>query len=274
MAFSLTFIIKEDLCRSSIVLKYKSKFRIFRSYLNLSCSSSSHNTSNRRSLTTSVYLLKDKVSSNIWLERQRRDIFVKQAGAENYRCRSAFKLKQINEKFSILCPGHIVIDCGSAPGSWCQVAVQEVNATGEDINKPKGTVIGVDLQYFSPVDGATILPQSDFTTEATQTKIKDLLCHQKADVLLSDMAPRATGLRSHNHEAIIELCFYVLRFSLVILKPEGTMLCKLWMGGDQSRFEKAMQTVFQHVRVVKPEASREDSAEIFLLGRKFTGIKN
>lgn len=73
---------------------------------------------------------KDKGSSNRWLERQRRDIFVKQAGKENYRCRSAFKLVQINERFHILKPGHIVIDCGAAPGSWCQVAAQNVNATG------------------------------------------------------------------------------------------------------------------------------------------------
>ncbi|KAH9487921.1 Multidrug resistance-associated protein 1 [Bulinus truncatus] len=101
---------------------YASKFGRSRKYVFLS---------QDMTITTTVSVSKDKASSNKWLERQRRDIFVKQAGIENYRCRSAYKLKEINERFSILAPGHTVIDCGAAPGSWSQVAVQYVNATGE-----------------------------------------------------------------------------------------------------------------------------------------------
>uniref|UniRef100_A0A0B7AWZ3 rRNA methyltransferase 2, mitochondrial n=1 Tax=Arion vulgaris TaxID=1028688 RepID=A0A0B7AWZ3_9EUPU len=217
-------------------------------------------------------LQKDKVSSNQWLERQRRDIFVKQAGKENYRCRSAFKLLQINEKFHILKPGHIVIDCGAAPGSWCQVAAKHVNSTGGDASALRGSVIGIDLQYMSPIEGVYLLPAKDFTTETTQSKIKEILQNQLADVILSDMAPNATGLKSHNHEIIVSLCFSVLRFSLSVLKIGGTLLCKLWMGGDQQRLESAMRTVFDNVRVVKPDASRCDSSEIFLLARGFKNV--
>ena len=93
-------------------------------------------------------------SSNKWLERKYRDIFTKQAGRENYRCRSAYKLIQINEKFNLLHPGGLVIDCGSSPGSWCQVAAQNVNAANSDLNRPCGVVIGIDLKHVVPVEGA------------------------------------------------------------------------------------------------------------------------
>ncbi|KAH9487927.1 2' O-ribose methyltransferase [Bulinus truncatus] len=144
----------------------------------------------------------------------------------------------------------------------------------EDNVKPKGIVISVDLQFMAPIEGALVLPLSDFTTKTTQSKIKELLDNKKADVLLSDMAPRATGVKSHNHEVVVNLCFSVLRFALIILKPGGTVLCKLWMGCDQSKLEKAMAAVFENVRYVKPEASRGDSAEIYLLGKKFKGTEH
>lgn len=139
---------------------------------------------------------------------------------------------------------------------------------------PKGLVIGIDLQEVAPIEGVCLLPSCDLTTEATQAKIKELLQNRLADVILSDMAPRATGLKSHNHEIIVGLCFTVLRFSLSVLKEGGTLLCKLWMGGDQSRLDAAMKSVFDNVRCVKPDASRDDSAEIFLLGRGFKSLKN
>ncbi|GFN86270.1 ribosomal RNA large subunit methyltransferase e [Plakobranchus ocellatus] len=182
--------------------------------------------------------------------------------------------RRINDRFHILKPGHVVVDCGSAPGSWCQVAAHKVNANGEDETKPRGTVIGIDLQSMVPIEGVHLLPHCDFTTESTQMKVKDLLHGKKADVLLSDMAPSATGIKSHNHEAIVGLCFSVLRFSLSVLNNGGTIVCKLWSGGDQPRLERAMKIICDSVRVVKPDASRDDSAEIFMLGRGFKGSRN
>lgn len=141
--------------------------------------------------------------------------------------------------------------------------------SGTDPSKPKGLVIGIDLQHMAPLEGAYLLSGSDFTSDMTQAKIKTILGDRQADVVLSDMAPAATGMKSHNHEIIVKLCFSVLLFSLHVLKNGGTMLCKIWMGADQKRLETGMSKVFEHVRVVKPEASRDDSTEIFLLGRGF-----
>ncbi|BFZ02597.1 hypothetical protein BsWGS_05636 [Bradybaena similaris] len=229
-----------------------------------------------RRLYVANSLLADKLSSNIWLERQRKDIYVKQAGKENYRCRSAYKLLQIDERFHILKPGHVVVDCGAAPGSWCQVAAQKVNSLGNDSSAPKGLVIGVDLQNVAPIDGVHMMQSSDFTVEATQCKITEILQGRLADVILSDMAPKASGINFHDHEVIVKLCFSVLRFSLNVLREGGTLVCKLWTGGDQPRLETAMKSVFDHVRIVKPDASRDDSAEIFILGRgfKYSSQKN
>ncbi|XP_005090821.1 rRNA methyltransferase 2, mitochondrial [Aplysia californica] len=225
-------------------------------------------------LSHAFYKKGQRSSSNQWLERQRRDPFVKQAGKENYRCRSAFKLLQIDDKYGILKPGQVVIDCGAAPGSWCQAAVQKVNSLNQDSSQPQGMVIGIDLQHIAPLDGAITLSGCDFTSPDTYDKVSSILQERRVDILLSDMAPSATGIKSHNHELIVGLCFSVLRFSLAVLKPGGTMLCKLWQGGSQDRLAAAMRTVFQDVRVVKPEASRDDSAEVFMMGRGFKSKKS
>lgn len=114
----------------------------------------------------------------------------------------------------------------------------------------------------------------DFTRVDTQDKLRFAMNNRKADVILSDMAPSATGVHRHNHQAIINLCFSVLRFSLHILKKEGCLLCKIWMGSEQNQLEKAMKSVFSKIHTVKPDASREDSSEMFILGRGFHGLKN
>ena len=133
-------------------------------------------------------------------------------------------------------------------------------------------IIGVDLQDFIPVEGATILKKSDFTSAETQQKILDLLAGKKADIVLSDMAPNATGIKSLDHEQIVELCIAVIRFANVVLAPGGTCLVKLWQGGEQAKLETLMRKLFQRVQVVIPSASRPDSAELFILARNFQGI--
>ena len=132
-----------------------------------------------------------------------------------------------------------------------------------------GTVIGVDIQHMAPVEGATILYNSDFTTLETQEKILKILEGRKVHTVMSDMAPNATGLKSMDHELIIALCLSALKFSLPVLKDGGTFLGKIWQGNQQARLESLMKTFFKTVRVVKPNASRNDSAEVFLLARNF-----
>ena len=126
---------------------------------------------------------------------------------------------------------------------------------------------------MAPIDGVHLLPLSDFTTESTQMRVRDILQSRKADVLLSDMAPTATGVKSHNHQAIVTLCFSVLTFGVSVVREGGTIVCKLWSGADQQRLEGAMRAICETVRVVKPDASRGDSAEIFLMGRGFKGFR-
>ncbi|XP_076074969.1 rRNA methyltransferase 2, mitochondrial-like [Mytilus galloprovincialis] len=213
-----------------------------------------------------------KHSSNMWLERQSRDPYVKKAREEDWRCRSAFKLLEIDAKHKLLKPGQLVIDCGCAPGSWTQVIVQKINSNSCDMKLPKGTAIGIDLQYVNPIRGAILLSKCDFTSAKTQAEILQNMGNKKADLVLSDMAPACTGDRSMDHHKIIELCSSVIRFSTVVLKKDGSVLCKLWMGGQQKLLEDAMRKLFLNVKPVKPNASRDDSAEIYLLGRNFKGM--
>ncbi|KAL3876745.1 hypothetical protein ACJMK2_034542 [Sinanodonta woodiana] len=213
------------------------------------------------------------LSSQLWLRRQLNDPYVQKARVENWRCRSAFKLLEIDDKRDILKPGNIVIDCGAAPGSWSQVAVKRVNSSAENPGDPTGIVIGIDIQHMFPVPGATILDQHDFTKKETQVKITELLSGKQADVVLSDMAPNASGSRELDHDQIVQLCMSVLEFSSKVLRPGGTVLCKLWMGRDTQTLNSVMDRMFDRVKVVKPDASRSDSAEIFLLGTDFVGIK-
>ena len=139
--------------------------------------------------------------------------------------------------------------------------------TGAD--EPVGRVIGVDIAHMMPVDGATILPESDFLSAATRRRIEDELGGRRADVLVSDMAPNATGIRFMDHEIIMQLCYAALEFSARVLRDGGTFLCKAWQGSEQKRFEETMQRLYTHVKVVKPQASRTDSSEVFLLARGF-----
>lgn len=213
-----------------------------------------------------------KHSSNLWLERQSRDPYVKRAREEDWRCRSAFKLLEIDAKHKLLKPGQLVIDCGCAPGSWTQVIVQKINANDNDMKWPKGTAIGIDLQHVNPITGAILLSKCDFTSAMTQAEILQKLGNKKADLVLSDMAPACSGDRSMDHDKIIELCSSVIRFSTVVLKKDGAVLCKIWMGGQQKLLEDAMRKLFLNVKYVKPNASRDDSAEIYLLGRNFKGM--
>nr|XP_020659947.1 rRNA methyltransferase 2, mitochondrial [Pogona vitticeps] len=202
-----------------------------------------------------------------WLERHFSDPYVKKAKQQAYRCRSAFKLLEIDDKHRILLPGLHVIDCGAAPGAWAQVAVQRVNAAGSDPSAPTGFVLGVDLQHLFPLEGATFLPYSDVTDLNTQKKIQEVLPKGKADVILSDMAPNATGVREIDHLKLIQLCLSLLDLAPHVLEPGGTLLCKFWQGRDSSLLQKRLMEHFKEVKLLKPPASRKESAETFYLAK-------
>ncbi|NXN94603.1 MRM2 methyltransferase, partial [Rhinopomastus cyanomelas] len=215
--------------------------------------------------------LKKTGAEHRWLERQLKDPFVKAAKQQHYRCRSAFKLLEMDDKLHILRPGLSVLDCGAAPGAWSQVAVQRVNALGTDPAVPTGFVLGVDLLQISPLDGAVFLSQTDVVDPSTLRTIQSLLPAEKVDVVLSDMAPNATGIKELDHQKLIKLCLGLLKLSQVILKPKGTMLCKFWDGHESHLLQSRLKEQFQDVRTIKPQASRKDSTESYYLARLYKG---
>ncbi|XP_044758810.1 rRNA methyltransferase 2, mitochondrial [Coccinella septempunctata] len=205
------------------------------------------------------------VSSQLWLKRQLSDPYVEKAKLMNYRCRSAFKLVEINDKYKIFCPGQTVIDVGAAPGSWSQVAIKEV--------ENQGKVISIDKQNIYPMEGVTILSGMDFTDPASQSRLMKELNGTKAQVVMSDMAPRASGIREMDNENMMNLCYSALRFSVQVSEFGATFLVKLWQCGQSKQLELDISRFYNNVKFVKPKASRDDSAEIFILGRSFKGLK-
>jgi 23S rRNA (uridine2552-2'-O)-methyltransferase len=204
--------------------------------------------------------------------RQLCDPYVEKAKQENYRCRSAFKLLEVNERFKIFSPGQTVIDCGAAPGSWTQVATNMTNAHGKK-KGPVGKVYGIDRLSFYPVEGATTLGNMDFTSVKTQETLCKLLEGNKVDVVLSDMAPNASGVRHIDHYNIMLLAYCALKFALQMNKVDGMFLVKVWDGAKSQQFQQNLLKFYNSVKVVKPDATRDESTEQFFLARGFKGLK-
>ncbi|XP_040295729.1 rRNA methyltransferase 2, mitochondrial [Bufo bufo] len=227
-----------------------------------------------RGLHISLRTQKAKTGAeHIWLTRQQRDPYVKAAHAQHYRCRSAFKLLEIDKEHKILQPGNRVVDCGAAPGAWSQVLVDKVNSLGQDPAKNVGFVLGVDLLRIAPLEGAVFLSKCDLTDPATHRKIIDLLPSGQADVILSDMAPNASGIKELDHQRLVGTCLSFVDFSSTVLRPGGNLLCKMWDGGESSLIRDKLQQRFQIVKTVKPKASRMESAEIYLLAKSHRSNK-
>jgi 23S rRNA (uridine2552-2'-O)-methyltransferase len=205
------------------------------------------------------------VSSKAWLERQLNDPYVAEARRQGFRSRSAFKLIEIDDKYHLLEPGQKVVDLGAAPGGWSQVAAQRVRATDG-----RGRVVAIDMHGMDPIPGVVIL-HDDFLLDGVPEKIIAELGGEKADVVLSDMAPHATGHRQTDHLQIMALAEAAYDFAKSVLKPGGHLLAKVLRGGTEGEILKPMKREFATVRHVKPKASREDSAELFVLAMGFRG---
>ncbi|XP_026181030.1 rRNA methyltransferase 2, mitochondrial [Mastacembelus armatus] len=227
----------------------------------------------RRRLHSSVCLLKKlkgkSPAEQRWLMRQLKDPYVKASHAQNFRCRSAFKLLEIDDQFRVLRPGYSVVDCGAAPGAWSQVAVQRVNSAGTDPALPRGTVVGVDLLHIPPLDGAHFLSSHDVTDPTTHAKLLELLPDNHAHVILSDMAPNASGFHEMDHEKIISMCLSLIDLAEKVLLPGGSLVCKYWDGILVQKLQARLSSVFSSVRTLKPHASRKDSAERYFLARMY-----
>lgn len=207
-----------------------------------------------------------KISSTLWLQRQLNDPYVKQAKAEGYRSRAAYKLLEMNEKFHFLKPGMKVVDLGAAPGGWSQVAAEIVH------NGQKGLVVGVDLLRMEPLAGVTLF-EGDFTQPQAVDRLK-VESGGEVDVVLSDMAPNTTGHTKTDHLRIMALCEEAYVFACEVLKKDGTFISKVFQGGTEGQLLQEIKKNFRTVKHAKPKASRADSAELYLVAIGYKGNKH
>ena len=199
---------------------------------------------------------KNKISKN-WVNKQRRDIYVRLSKVDGYRARSAYKLIEIDEKFKIFKGGLSVIDIGAAPGSWSQYAVKAIK---------NGKLISIDLKKMEPI-GSSIQIHGDFTESKTQEEIKNNL-NTKIDVVLSDMAVNTTGIKNIDSIQTGELCKEAMYFAKEILKENGYFISKIFMGGTFNEIVAEGKKFFKEVKVFKPKSSRKDSKESFIICKK------
>ena len=199
---------------------------------------------------------KNKISKN-WVNKQRRDTYVRQSKIEGYRARSAYKLIEIDEKFKIFKGGLSVIDIGAAPGSWSQYALKVAKS---------GRLISIDLKKMEPI-GKSVQIQGDFTEEKTQEEIKKNL-NGKVDVVMSDMAVDTTGIKNIDSIHTGELCKEAMFFAKDLMKDNGSFISKIFMGGTFNEIVAEGKKYFKEVKVFKPKSSRKDSKESFIICRK------
>lgn len=186
------------------------------------------------------------------------DPYVQQAKKDGWRSRAAFKLLEIDAKDKLLKRGEVVVDLGATPGGWSQVAVQRVGESG--------LVLALDLLEMAPIRGVHFI-QGDFREDAVLAQLEEALGEREVGVVLSDMAPNMSGVAVMDQARVMHLAELGLEFSRAHLKPDGAFLVKVFQGRDYEAFVRAMRETFQNVVVRKPDASRDRSAEVYLLGR-------
>ena len=205
-----------------------------------------------------------KASSRRWLERQLNDPYVSEARRRGFRSRAAFKLIELDEKFGLLRKGRRIVDLGAAPGGWTQIALESVG--------PSGKVVAVDLSPIDPIGGAIIL-EGDMRDAATLDRLIQAL-DGKADIVLSDMAAPATGHASTDHLRIISLAEAALDFAVDILAPGGIFVAKVLQGGTERELLDRLKRGFRRIAHAKPEASRKESAEMYVVAIGYRGSEN
>ena len=199
-------------------------------------------------------------SSQRWRQRQQRDIYVEQANREGWRSRAVFKLEQIQAKEKLLRPGARVVDLGSSPGGWSQLAARLVG--------PAGRVWAIDLLPMDPVPGVDFL-LGDFTSVEMLGRLKEAIGPDGVDLVMSDMAPNISGNRVVDQARSVGLLDEALLFATEVLKPGGHLLMKAFQGEGIDAVKAALKERFGTVKLLKPKASRPESREIYLLARNY-----
>ena len=202
-------------------------------------------------------------SNRAWIERHINDPFVKRSRQEGYRARSVYKLIELNEKEKLIRPGMCVVDLGAAPGSWTQVVREKL--AGKD-GEVRGTIIAMDILPMDPIDGVTFL-QGDFREQEVADKLTEIIGDKQVDLVLSDMAPNLSGIAAADAARCLLLNELALEFCLEHLKDNGVFVTKVFQGSGFSQYVETLKKHFKIVLTRKPEASRDTSAEVYMVAK-------
>jgi len=213
---------------------------------------------------------KSKKVNKSWLNDHVNDPYVKLAQKEGFRARAAYKLKEIDETLGLIKPGQVLVDLGSAPGAWSQYLRRRLSPQGAAVGALQGTIIAMDLLPMEPIEGVQFL-QGDLRDEAMLQALVLALDGRQADVVVSDMAPNLSGLASVDAARIGHLVELALDFCRQHLKPQGALVVKVFHGTGYAQWVQGFKDHFKTVKPIKPKASRDKSAETFLVG---LGLKN
>ena len=203
--------------------------------------------------------MKRTKTSKAWMQEHVNDPYVKLAQKDGYRARAAYKLIEIDDKDRLIKPGMVIVDLGSTPGSWSQVAIQRL--------KGNGRVIALDLLPMVGIPGVEFI-QGDFRDDAILEQLEEILGGKPIDLVISDMAPNISGISSVDQPNAVYLTELAVDFSLKWLKPEGNFLVKVFIGSGFEEIVQIMRDSFEKVVTRKPKASRDRSTEVYLLGLK------
>lgn len=213
---------------------------------------------------------KSKKLNKAWLLDHLNDPYVRLAQREGYRARAAYKLKEIDETLALVKPGQIVVDLGSAPGAWSQYlrrrfAPKTAGAGGAAVGELDGSIIALDLLPMEPIEGVQFI-QGDFREDAVVALLHEALGGRPVDLVVSDMAPNLSGIESSDAARIEHLIELAIEFCAQHLKPGGALVAKVFHGSGYSQLVEHFKKAFRVVKAIKPKASRDKSAETFLVG--------
>ena len=206
-----------------------------------------------------------KKVNKAWLNDHVHDPYVKLAQKEGYRARAAYKLKEIDEQFGLIQPGHTVVDLGSAPGAWSQYVRRRLSPGGAAVGQLAGTIIALDILPMEPIEGVVFL-QGDFRDDEVLVRLQQAVQGRPVDLVVSDMAPNLSGVESVDAVRIAHLVELAVDFAVHHLKPDGALVVKLFHGSGYAQLVQLFKDTFRVVKPVKPKASRDRSSETFLVG--------
>jgi len=209
---------------------------------------------------------RNKRVNRAWLHDHLTDPYVRRAQQDGYRARAAYKLEEIDRSLGLIRPGQVVVDLGASPGAWSQYLRRRFAPAGAAAGALDGTIIALDLLEFEPIEGVSFL-QGDFREDAVVAQLEALLAGREVDVVVSDMAPNLSGIPASDAARMADLVELAVDFALRHLRrPQGALVCKVFHGSGYSQLVELFKRSFRTVKPIKPKASRDRSAETFLVG--------